>query len=429
MGGVATWLDYLLPELEELGWESSLGLVAGRFHDPERYLEQHPYHRVIRIPNPTGSQEGRIRALCGAVQKVDPAMVLSVNIPDAYLSMARLRRRGRSAAKTVMTLHGIQADLLGDAHAFRSVLDAVVCTNRLTCQLVEESAGVAPERIHYAPYGVEVGPADARSKPPSASGSIRVAWVGRLDETQKRVSDIPRILQTLDGMGETYELWVVGSGPEEAPLRDRLTPWISDGRVRMLGALPRQAVCSEIYDKVDALLLTSSWETGPIVLWEAMSRGLPVVTSEYTGSGPEGSLVNGENCLMYPVGDVARAGQCVSMLRNPGMHEKLSAGGMCLVRARYSIEASVTAWDTVLRNIACSESVGTSSTEFVIESRGRLDRLFGISAAEAVRRFLGIRHLHAEAGGEWPHSLVEANPSKSAKTSCWQITDLYGIDR
>lgn len=335
----------------------------------------------------------------------DPALVLSVNVPDVYLALSRLRSTGRRAGRAVMTLHGIQADLLGDAHAFREVLDAVVCTNRLAQGLVEEVSGISSERIHYAAYGVEVDAENAQPKRRSASDLIRIAWVGRLDEEQKRVSDIPRILGALDEMGEAFELQVIGSGPAETRLRDLLTPWITDGRVMMLGALSREVIYSEIYKKVDVFLLTSSWETGPIVIWEAMSMGLPVVTSEYLGSAPEGSLVHGTNCLMYPVGDAAGAARCIAMLRNPEMYQTLSSGGASLVRARYCIEKSISTWNTVLNDIARSGELSASSTCYITEPQGRLDYLLGACAGETVRRYLGIEYMHAEPGGEWPHSL------------------------
>ena len=403
LGGVATWIDYLLPGLEEQGWEPTLGLAAGKYHDAGRYLAEHPFHRVRCIYNPTGSQEGRVRALCDAVLQVDPAVVLSVNISDTYLAMARLRSSGRSKAKAVMTLHGIQTDLLADAHTFRYVLDAVICTNRLTCELVYERAAVAPGRVHYAPYGVEIVPVDLSNRKTNAD-RLRIAWVGRLEEEQKQVSDIPRILQLLDQRGIAFELWVVGTGPDEGRLRQQLAPWLGDGRAQIWGALPREQVYRDIYRNADIFLLTSSWETGPIVLWEAMSFSLPAVTSDYLGAGPEGSLVDQKNCLMYPVGDIECAVDCIARFQDPNLRSDLGAQALSLVSERYTTGASIAAWSGVLNDICASDLKKIESPEMRLPPRGRLDHWLGVRTGETLRRTVGLRFEHQDAGGEWPHT-------------------------
>jgi len=347
-----------------------------------------------------------VRALCKAVRGVDPAIALSVNIPALYLAQARLRSSGRGHARTVMTLHGIQSDLLGDAHAFRAVLDAVVCTNKLACELVRDKAGVPEERIHYAPYGVEI-PAKPQfaERPASVDRPIRIAWVGRLEEEQKRVSDLPRILEALDARRQRFELWVVGSGPDELALRRELTRWLDGGQVRLKGELPRKSVFEEVLAECDCFLLTSSWETGPIVIWEAMAAGLPVVTSQYVGSGPEGSLTDGENCLMFPVGDAVAAAKCLSSLEDGHFRVRLGCGGREMVLDRYSVGASLTAWDGVFQKIANSDVVDVPLDDISLAPRGRLDVWLGTRKAESVRRLMRIRYGHVEAGGEWPHAI------------------------
>ena len=71
LGGLASWLDYLLPGLAARGWDPVLGLVEGpRHHRPERMIEAHPHERWIRIPCPTGTPEGRRRAIAQRHQRI-----------------------------------------------------------------------------------------------------------------------------------------------------------------------------------------------------------------------------------------------------------------------------------------------------------------------------------------------------------------------
>ena len=69
LGGVATWLDYIVPGLRERDWNVTLGLVEGRFHDVDAYLDVHPDDQVLRIPYGTGTQEGRVRRLVRAIRQ------------------------------------------------------------------------------------------------------------------------------------------------------------------------------------------------------------------------------------------------------------------------------------------------------------------------------------------------------------------------
>lgn len=54
-GGLATWLDYLVPGLENSGWDITVGLVAGKHHSAGAYLKQHPFRKTRAIENKSGS--------------------------------------------------------------------------------------------------------------------------------------------------------------------------------------------------------------------------------------------------------------------------------------------------------------------------------------------------------------------------------------
>ena len=58
LGGIANWLDYLSPGLEEEGWQVIHGLVTGQHHDSDAYLQRHPWPQALRITNKTGSRTG-----------------------------------------------------------------------------------------------------------------------------------------------------------------------------------------------------------------------------------------------------------------------------------------------------------------------------------------------------------------------------------
>lgn len=407
LGGLATWLDYLLPGLRDRGWEPILGLVEGpRHNQPAAYLAEHPHERWIAIPCRTGTAEGRCRAVARAVGETDPDLVVGVNVPDAYHAVDRLRRADESSrVRALMTIHGILPQLFADARRFGDVLDGVAGTNRLACELAIRFGDVASDRVWYAPYGMDL----PEELPPSIEpgGTLRIGFAGRLDRSQKRVLDLPAIAESLDRRGTPHRWRIAGTGPEEATLRDSLDP----DRSMFLGHVPHAELAEVLYRRIDVLLVTSSWETGPMVAWEAMREGVPVVSSRYVGSGLEGSLRHGENALLFPVGDPdAAAGELARLFESADLRERLRAGGLRLLRERYGRETSVAAWERCFREILSRPPRAVGRQPEVPRADGRLGWWLPAGASETVRGALGRTAPDSGPGGEWPHSYGERTP-------------------
>jgi len=403
LGGVAVWLDYLAVALQRAGWAVTAGLVSGHCHDVAAYRSAYPSLPAEEIRNFTGSAEGRIRAIERALVQLRPDIVVGVNIVDVYVAAQRVRQSGQ-ALKVVMSLHGIAADLLADLAREAPWLDAVIATNRLACCLCSEQAGMPPERVLYAPYGVNIDSLAENNRSPRGS-PLRIVWVGRLEQAQKRVHDLRAIATELDRLGFDYLLRIAGDGPERAQVLQSLEPWITRGTVEYLGALPAADLGPMVYAHADALLLTSMWETGPIVVWEAMAAGTAVVTSRYIGSGLEAALQPGLNCLAFGVGDAAGAARQLARLDADGnFHAALVRNGRALVRERYSVDASVMSWAQCLDEVMALPAQMAPVRTWQPLPSGRLDRLLGVGPAETVRKLLGLSHVHQEPGGEWPHT-------------------------
>ena len=417
LGGVQVWLDYLLPGLRALGWDSVLGLVAGPLHVVDRYLGVHPGHACVTIANPTGSAEGRARALMAAIHDTNPDLVVCVNIVDCYEAVARLRIPGGAAPRIVMADHSLERDYLLDAASWNQTIDGFVGTNQLTCELARQITGVAVERIQYAQYGVPM--LSPRPDTQNGVGHLRIAYSGRLDEPQKRAQDLPVILQRLDEMGVAYEFRLAGSGPYLARLAEQLRPAIDRSVVKLLGVLDPQALQTELYDWADVLLVTSFWETGPIVIWEAMASGLPVVSSRYVGSGLEQALEHDTNALLYPIGDCNSAAACLAGVRSAAKRVSLAQNARALIDERYSRQRSIAAWDRCLRHILELPPLPKAQQPASPPPAGRLDSLLGIGAGESIRRLLGRTFTHSGPGGEWPHT--GRQPSDSESAAHWEM--------
>lgn len=137
---------------------------------------------------------------------------------------------------------------------------------------------------------------------PTAEEIPTFLYVGRMKmEGQKRIKDL---LEGLAGIKQPWKLHVIGDGSDfercqdygrKLNINERITwhGWQSD---------PWMLVQTDI-KKVSALLLTSSFEGFPMTLLEAMSFGIPCISSDCE-SGPADIVKNGINGYLYPPGDV-----------------------------------------------------------------------------------------------------------------------------
>jgi glycosyltransferase involved in cell wall biosynthesis len=411
LGGVQTWLDSTVIGLCERGWDAKAALVSGRQHNVDRYLEAHAALPHMSVENRTGSWQGRVNAIANAVLAERPDVAVSVNIADTFAGVAQARRRD-SSLKTlaVMSIHAIQEDFLDDLGRERSIIDGVVYTNQLVGKLAE-ARGYPFERLRYAPYGVDLPERWAERRTArlnqllGAESPIRLAYVGRFDQSQKRILDLAALCDLLVGSGVNFELWIAGAGPDENELRDSLAKHTSDERVRWLGQVAAAEVAQTVYEHVDVLLNPSHWETGPIVIWEAMAHGVAVVSSRYIGSGAEAALVHEANCMLHEIGNMSEAAQCVLRLQNNGYRLQLCQSASVLIRSRYERKRSVDMWKNALAaHIKMGRHDNGSAGNIAFIPHGRLDRWFGAARAEQMRRALGLKFDHSDAGGEWPHS-------------------------
>ncbi|MHB8488106.1 MAG: glycosyltransferase [Candidatus Dormibacteria bacterium] len=134
------------------------------------------------------------------------------------------------------------------------------------------AAGVFPRRLRHVPHFIETAGVRMKS---AAGGGVLVA--GRLS-SEKGIDVAIRAVGHLDGA----MLDVAGTGPDEEPLR-RLADSVAPGRVRFHGLLDKASV-ERLMLAASVVAVPSRWyENQPMVVLEALARGVPVVGSALGG--------------------------------------------------------------------------------------------------------------------------------------------------
>jgi hypothetical protein len=142
-------------------------------------LHQHPDDQFLRIHCGTGTAEGRVRSLIRALRKATPDVIVVAHVADVERAVNRVRLQSSLSPRVVVSAHALQPEFFASMADNASFIDAVVCTNRLTCAAVKAFTPISTDRIYYAPYGVEL--VTAKRSSTEADDKLHIAYVGRLD--------------------------------------------------------------------------------------------------------------------------------------------------------------------------------------------------------------------------------------------------------
>lgn len=236
-----------------------------------------------------------------------------VRLPSrAYVREVRaLRRLGDRVAADVVHSHGFRSDvtsllafhgeeraLVSTVHGFAATsapgrlyewlqrralrrFDAVAAVSGpLRRQLVQ--AGIPEDTVRLVPNGwsgeePEATRAEARRELGLPADGFVVGWVGRL--SREKAPDV--LLEALERL--RFVPWtasIVGAGPRAPALRRRAEGMGLSHRIRWHGEVPDAA---RLYRAFDVFVLSSRREGTPVVLFEAMAAGVPVVATRVGG--------------------------------------------------------------------------------------------------------------------------------------------------
>ena len=286
------------------------------------------YDRTSNVTLITSLATRRARAKRVSVVVADPRQEIVAN--HARFGVAKrylLGRAYQTADRVVAVSEGVRSGLL---EFFRLPPERVTtCYNVFDIPHLEALAGEA-----CAEFG------DDR---------FHVVAVGRLQREKGQSYLVDAFDELVNRRGHRQSLlWLVGNGPDEATLRDRVAAKSLDGHVRFEGF---RANPLPYLRKADLFCLPSLFEGMPNALVEAMIAGTPVVSSDCE-SGPREILADGEHgCLVPPADPLALADAMEDALQNRQVWVARTAGARRFVAETFSIEAGMDRIETLLEEV------------------------------------------------------------------------------
>jgi glycosyltransferase involved in cell wall biosynthesis len=194
--------------------------------------------------------------------------------------------------------------------------------------------GVAAERIHVVPNGVDLTVFQPRDKAAAKralgfADERRLAlYCGNLREV-KGVDLLAQAIPRLCAARPELDVCLVGGGELEAELRRQLAPQLATGRVRMPGALPQTEVAG-FMQAADLLIVPSRSEARGNVVLEAFACQTPVAGAR-VGGIPE--LLNEERGVLFePRSAEAIVDAVDALCADPARLQQLGAAAYAFAR-------------------------------------------------------------------------------------------------
>ncbi len=319
VGGLETFMIGLAHQLRAKGLEPTFVITdfIGPWHN--KPLEEGFKIETI-LSSLWQSRIGHARALAHVLSSFDVILLNHSLVAQSALGMLP------ESCVAVSILHNDHDAIYNVGLANIENVDRIVAVSeKVRAEAIRR--GAPPEKVRFIRNGVDIFANYPKVDRPSLPNEpLKVVYVGTIEHAQKGVFYLPGIMSKVAQRGYPVSLEVVGDGKDMAPLREKFTK-LPQTNVHFHGALPHDEAM-DILLASDVLLLPSHHEGQPLVLFEAMARGVvPVVSNldKITNT----VVTNGRSGILVTVGDEEAFAQAIITL----------AGNRAVLR-----NISMTAW-------------------------------------------------------------------------------------
>jgi colanic acid/amylovoran biosynthesis glycosyltransferase len=345
VGGPVTWIRRLLPDLQARGIDvNCLFLIHCGTSGPAVEALRRREIPISAIECPPYIED-QVEWILRELQS-DPPDVFVPNLVLAGLVASRWVRA--AGIPTVGVIHSDDSYYRGVLDEFvfgkeTSRLDAVVCVSReIEKQVIEKNdVGVTVRAI---PCGVPIPPHRVQRDP----ARLRLAYVGRLADEQKRITDLTRAFCRVTREVPGIEALIVGEGPDKSKV-ERVIADEHNDRVTLSEPVDVDRVQTLLLER-DVIVLLSDYEGLPIALMEGMACGCVPITLKVRSGIPE--LVENEKTGLIVEDRDGGFTDAVRRLRNdPSLWEALSTRGRTKIEDGYSRGLCADMWKELLTSI------------------------------------------------------------------------------
>ena len=352
-GGLERVVETLAPGQVNAGHRVTVLAVVGRGEprsNPLRKLREGTGVDLHVAPLPPRAYRKERRVTARLLASQEPHVVHTHGYRPDVVDSGVARSLG---FPTVSTVHGFTGGGLknrfyeGLQRKAHGRMDAVVAVSRPLARHLERE-GLPRERIQVVGNAWSEDPDflprdEARRTLKCPDGDLHLGWVGRMSR-EKGPDLLVDALRHLDGV--PVRVSMVGVGAVLPRVQQRAREGGVSHLVGWHGLLP-DAV--RYFQAFDVLVLSSRSEGSPMVLFEAMAAGVPIVA---TAVGGVPDMVSSREALLVPAEDPAALAEAIRQVAaDPEGANARARSAHARLRREFNVERWVAAYDEVYRAV------------------------------------------------------------------------------
>lgn len=176
-----------------------------------------------------------------------------------------------------------------------------------------------------------------------------IAYSARFEVVQKRQDLMLDAFRLVLEKHPEYVLKFLGDGPDEPRMKEYAKALGIEESVRFCGM--SKQVLKDISSS-ELFVLSSDYEGIPNALLEAMSIGLPCVSTDCSPGGARMLINDGENGLLVPRGEAEALAAAICRMIEDRNFAIRCGKEATKVRERFSVDSILSAWETYIEKVA-----------------------------------------------------------------------------
>lgn len=350
---------FCISRLSYGGAEKNLALIANHFHDLGNEvtictIDNTPPMQVLRdgikvfgMPGYTKKVMKRfqqLRCLVRLIRKESPDLLISFLIYPNFFSIIA----GRITNTPVIVSER------ADPYRFTSF------AMRIMYSIYRFASGAVfqtPMAMEYFPVGLRQRSVVIANPVVSVADGIEadydnadkaIAYAARFEVAQKRQDLMIDAFALVHKLHPEYTLRFYGDGPDEAAMKQYVVDMGLENAVEFHGST--QSVLGEVA-KAKVFVLSSDYEGIPNSLLEAMSIGMPCISTDCSPGGAKMLIDSGKNGIIVPRGDKYALSEAICQMIEDGQFAKQCGKQAKYVNNAYSYNLIMGKWEQYCKAI------------------------------------------------------------------------------
>lgn len=296
LGGVEEWSMSLLEPLKAMGYDAYVLSPFGTYQISEKTRERAIF---IELDRERIFSRHNMETLYSALMKYCPCTVISKSIDDLVLVSCVIKKKMPGALRLVSVIHQGLDTVYKENKDVDQYVDKYIAVSR-DIQWGMTSLGIAADKVLHMTCPVWCPRSLCRSYSINGKKPIRIGYAGRLEQPQKRMDLLLKLLDVLEKEKCEYCFELAGDGKYAENIRQYIAGSHLEEKVKMLGRLDRSSM-PDFWVRQDICVNIADHEGRSLSIMEAMVNGaVPVVTAT---SGVQEDIGNAVNGFFVPTGD------------------------------------------------------------------------------------------------------------------------------